>query len=874
MTDAPQRTQDRKSVALLVQLKHPDVGTFAEQWATNLSPGGMFIRTRKPQAVGTRLRFEVKIAGGVRVMRGLAEVRWVRHEGDPAGPPGMGLSFSGLDPTTQQLVDRMLKSSPRGAEGAEEPPSATPAPSPGLTPVAPSIAPLVPPVAPVSRRASDDLPTPVRGVPPVPKPPAPLPFDISEAPPEPPSDVVDLPIEALVAETEPPPPSGAAVDEDEPLDPFDLSFDDEPLELPPRVEPGPRAPVPVPDEAFDVDAALGPPSSEPPPEFDVELDVGEALDLDVEEAPVQVVKPPPRPAAPPPAAPPPLPVSRPNEPGRPRLVFLESKENIPEEGPVLGIDLGTSNSCVAYMREGKPTVIRSKDGYNTVPSVVAITDKGKLHVGHRARSQLVLNPQHTVHGAKRMVGRRFDDPVVKQVREHFHYSVVPDVAGQAAVRLRNEVLSLSEVQGLVLRECKSMAEESLGRAVHRAVVTVPAYYSEPQREAVREAGRLAGLRIERILNEPTAAALAYGLNRQLTRRVLVYDLGGGTFDATVLKVDANVFEVLATGGDTFLGGVDFDNAVVDGLLARFEEKEGVQFEGDRVALARVAEAAEEAKKALSERTSYDVELPMLMVDAGGNQRSLRLTLDREELNALTRPLVVRSLDVVRDVLLDARLRPQDVDDVILVGGQSRMPLVRESLKALFGKAPHAAVNADEAVALGAALYAGTLEKVSDVVLIDVLPMTVGLGLPGGGFRRLIERNTALPAQRGFLVGTGRDGETSLELHLFQGEDAHVGGNEYLGTVRVEGIPPGPKGQEQIAINLRLDGECVLHVDARHAKNTSLPLTVTLSARYDAAQLQRVLAYGEETSRVSDARAKELSSRAGRFWGRIKKALGR
>ena len=327
--------------------------------------------------------------------------------------------------------------------------------------------------------------------------------------------------------------------------------------------------------------------------------------------------------------PPPLPV-------RPKPVFLEAPESLPTTGPVLGIDLGTTNSCVAFTREGKPAVLRSKDGYNTVPSVVSLSDKGKLTVGHRARSQLVLHPQHTIQGAKRLVGRRYDSAVVQQVRDHYHYEVCADGRGGAAVRLRGQVLSLEEVQGLVLRECKQMAEQQLGEPVHRAVVTVPAYYSERQREAVRESGRMAGLRIERVLNEPTAAALAYGLNRQLTRRVLVYDLGGGTFDATVLKVESNVFEVLSTGGDTFLGGVDFDNALVDHLLQRFEQEEGLTFTGDGVALARVAEAAEQAKMALSERADFEIDLPMLMMDGSGRPREMRLTLTRPELDEVCR----------------------------------------------------------------------------------------------------------------------------------------------------------------------------------------------------------------------------------------------
>jgi len=576
-------------------------------------------------------------------------------------------------------------------------------------------------------------------------------------------------------------------------------------------------------------------------------------------------------------APPVRPV--PPEPPRsmllPPTVFLKPPEKPVEGvGPVIGIDLGTTNSCVAIMSGGKPAVLRSKEGYNTIPSVISLNAQGKLLVSHRAKNQLVLRPTQCIYGAKRLVGRPYDSAVVKQVRERFHYEITPDAAGRAAVRLADHILSLEEVQGLILRECKEMAEQHLGQKVERAVVTVPAYYSEPQREAVRKAGLLAGLKVERILNEPTSAALAYGLNRELNKRVLVYDLGGGTFDATVLRIEKNVFEVLATGGDIFLGGIDFDNALVDFLIERFQQLEGTAFMGDGVALSRVADAAEKAKIALSERNHHEVHIPMLMVDDIGRPRELRFTMTRAELERIAEGLVTRTLDVVRDVLLDGRLKPSDIDEIILVGGQSRMPLVREKLKALFGKSAHSSVNADEAVALGAAMYSTALDKVSSVVLIDVLPMTIGLAMPGGAFQRVIERNSPLPAQRSFAVATARDNEEVLELSIFQGEDNHISANEYLGTVRLEGLPKGPKGTVRVAVTIKLDAECVLFVEAREYTTRKM-VRATLATRYTPDELAKQLKVDENAARAAEERrGADLKERAGRFWSFLKKVVGR
>ena len=875
--DQGRRATDRKAVGLLVKLKHADVGSFAEEFAVNLSPGGMFIRSREPQPVGTPVKFEVRIADGLRVLKGSAVVRWVRPPEDLSGPPGMGIQFTELDPASQALVDRMLQ---RKGE-ASATPAAVPMQPPvaGMSPVAgiPTVAPVMPgmPRPPPSARPGEPLP--------------PLPPPAVTA--------VDIPLDELIASTPAPQvPVGPAADLTPPRPPqrqpgggmeFDLA------DLSAAASPGPlsvKQPVRDGQSSSSVELELESSEGMAPLEF-ARPNAGQPFPAPARKpssgahpvAPARTAPPAPEPpvarspapvlapAAPKPA---PLPPEPKSTPGQVRTVFLTPPSSLEGRGPVIGIDLGTTNSCVAVIQNNKPTVLRSREGYNTIPSVVSLSTQGKLLVSHRAKSQVLLRPEQTIYGAKRLVGRPYDSAVVNQVRERFHYEIIPDTRGRAAVRMGENVLSLEEVQGIILRECKELAEQHLGQKVERAVVTVPAYYSEPQREAVRRAGWMAGLKVERILNEPTSAALAYGLNREMSKRVLVYDLGGGTFDATLLRIDRNVFEVLATGGDIFLGGMDFDTLLVDLLLERFQKQEKVTFQGDRIALSRVSDAAERAKVALSESSSYEVHIPMLMMDEAGQPRDLHVTLTRAEMEKACLPLVLRTLDVVRDVLLDAKLRPSEVDEILLVGGQSRMPLVREKLREAFGKAPHAGVNTDEAVALGAALYSSAVDKVSSVVLIDVLPMTIGVAMPGGAFTRVIERNTPLPTQRSFAVSTTRDDEEVLELSIFQGEDTHISANEYLGTVRLEGMPKGPKGSVRVAVTLRLDAECVVHVTAQEY-STRKEVKATLATRYTPEELRQRLGVASEAARAAEERrGQDLKERAGRFWGFLKKVVGK
>ncbi len=508
--------------------------------------------------------------------------------------------------------------------------------------------------------------------------------------------------------------------------------------------------------------------------------------------------------------------------------FEEPKEEPKRAGPIIGIDLGTTNSCAAYVRSQKPEVLKSREGYNTVPSIIALNARGRIVVGHPAKGQMLTNPRQTVYGAKRLVGRQYESPIVQQIKDRFHYEIAPGQNGEAAVKLGDRIYTLQQISALILREVREIAQNQIGQPISRAVITVPAYYNDNQRQAVREAGRLAGLYVERILNEPTAAALAYAYGRKLHQRVLVYDLGGGTFDASVLELQDTVYEVLSTGGDTFLGGIDFDNAIVGHLLEEFEKKTGRKFEGDRVAMQRITDAAERAKCALSERQEQRIHVPFItLID--NQPYDLDVTLTREKLIALTERLVDRTIDVCKEVLAAKNLKPSDIDEVILVGGQSRFPLVHQKVQAFFGKPPSKSVHPDEAVALGAALLAHSLGQLEGVVLIDVLPMAIGVGLPGGRFKPVLERNTSLPATKSYMLATTRDNQTELELTIFQGDHERAQDNEYLGTLMLSGLPKGRRGTVRIGVTFEVNNECLLKVTAKEL-STGREVTSTFSTR--------------------------------------------
>jgi len=482
------------------------------------------------------------------------------------------------------------------------------------------------------------------------------------------------------------------------------------------------------------------------------------------------------------------------------------------KGIVLGIDLGTTNTCCAIVKDGKPFIIPSRRGHQTIPSVVAIDPMGQTVVGSAAKAQMEINPKKTVYGSKRLVGRPYESPIVRQVRDRFHYEIVPGRDGHAAVNIEGQILSLEKVSSLILNEIRDVAQEYLGKVIMRAVITVPAYYNENQRSAIREAGQLAGLHVERILNEPTAAALAYGLRHHGEQRLLVYDLGGGTFDVSVLHVYANVYEVLATGGDTFLGGVDFDAQLMDHIVIEFQLQLGKLPQMERIALLRALQGAEFAKCALSARSEYEVRLPFIgTVD--GKPVDLQVKVTREQLEDLVRPMVKRTLDVCDEVLIKAGLAREDIDAILLVGGQTRMPMIWSMIEDHFGKQPIKGVHPDESVAIGAALMADSMDSLDALVLVDVLPITIGVGVPGGSFTSLIEAGARVPIARTFEMRTFAENQIEIHLPVYQGESLKVDENEYLGTVHVRGIPPGPPGSRTIDVTFRLSSECLLTVTA-------------------------------------------------------------
>jgi molecular chaperone DnaK len=477
---------------------------------------------------------------------------------------------------------------------------------------------------------------------------------------------------------------------------------------------------------------------------------------------------------------------------------------------VVGIDLGTTNSLVAYMDRGVPQVIRDAEGRGLVPSVVAFGPAGPV-VGDAARRMLVRHAERAVYSIKRFMGKGFED--VREELRYFPFHVTPS---QEIVRIRigDRELTPPEVSALILRDLRTRAERHLGRPVEKAVITVPAYFNDAQRQATKDAGRIAGLDVLRIVNEPTAAALAFGFGRGLEKRVLVYDLGGGTFDASVLEIQGDVYEVVSTGGDTFLGGVDFDAQLVDHLAYGFFEAHGFYPPADRVAWQRIRDVAEETKIALSSSETAAAHLPFLCKDPDGKDCELDAKVARADLEGLTGELVERTLEVCREVLAAKGLEPKDVDEVLLVGGQSRMPLIWRRIKEVFGREPNHSVHPDEAVALGAALLADSAHRVDSVVLIDVLAMGIGIALPGGRMATVLPRNTRLPVRKAYEHATTRDGQTELELQVFQGDSAKVAECEYLGTVQVGGLRSRPRGEVRVAVEFAVGNEGILDITAR------------------------------------------------------------